>query len=48
MKKNSGAAKILRDKLRKVGWKDMPEHAFSAGDVDTARGPKKPLRKKRK
>jgi hypothetical protein len=43
--KNSEAEKVLADKLRKVGWKDLGGAGMSAGEVDTLRGPKRPLRK---
>jgi hypothetical protein len=45
MAKNSKAEKILAEKMRKVGWKDLAGAGISAGDVETIRGPKRPLRK---
>ena len=45
MPKNSKAEKILAEKMRKVGWKDLEGAGISAGDVDTMRGPKRPLKK---
>ena len=45
MAKNSKAEEILAEKMRKVGWKDLGGAGISAGDVDTLRGPKRPLRK---
>jgi len=43
MAKNSKAEKILAEKMRKVGWKDLAGAGISSGDVDTVRGPKRPL-----
>jgi hypothetical protein len=45
MARNSKAEKILAEKLRKVGWKDLEGAGISGGDVDTIKGPKRPLRK---
>jgi len=45
MPKNSKAEKILAEKMRKVGWKDLGGAGISAGDVDAIRGPKRPARK---
>jgi hypothetical protein len=43
--KNSKAEKLLAEKMKKVGWKDLGGAGISAGDVDTLRGPKRPLKK---
>jgi hypothetical protein len=45
MAKNSKAQKILAEKMRKVGWRDLAGAGISPGDVDTLRGPKRPLKK---
>jgi hypothetical protein len=45
MAKNSEAEKVLAEKLRKVGWKDLADAGISAGDVDTLKGPKRPIKK---
>jgi hypothetical protein len=42
---NSKAEKLLAEKLRKVGWSDLGGAGISAGDVDTLRGPKRPIKK---
>jgi hypothetical protein len=45
MARNSEAEKILAEKLRKIGWKNLEGAGISAGDIDTVKGPKRPLRK---
>jgi hypothetical protein len=45
MAKNTTAEKILAEKLHKVGWKDLEGAGISAGDIDTLKGPKRPLKK---